>query len=95
MGALLSERERLPFWERPPVWVLPRDSLILKGVEVVSKQAKLIHGISSQAGGAWVGRRCLGVGGGGLQEVGHILIVDLGTGYTSVFILWKFLKFYQ
>ena len=40
-------------------------------------------------------RSVLGVGGGGLQEVGHILIVDLGTGYTSVFILWKFLKFYQ
>ena len=34
-----------------------------------------------------VGRRCLGVGGGGLQEVGHILIVDLDTGYTGVFIL--------
>lgn len=54
---------------------------------MVSKQAKLIHGISSQAAGAVVGRWCLGRGGGGLQEVGHILIVDLGTGYAGVFIL--------
>lgn len=54
---------------------------------MVSKQAKLIHGVSSQAAGACGGEMVPGKGRGGLQEVGHILIVDLGTGYAGVFIL--------
>lgn len=52
MGVLLCEKGTPAILEKASSVDAPLRSLILKGLEVVLKQAELTYGVSSQAGGA-------------------------------------------
>ena len=62
----------------------PWRPLILKGLEVVLKQAELICGVSAGLMVPMVWRWCLEGGQRGFQEVGHVLVIDLSAGYKDV-----------